>query len=142
MKWFGEKPKNNIVSATRVLVSAVGADEKLAAMADGDAGIYRKYYANVNYTPVGDVDSLVKIIKAGAFDLVLLGREQTVAWNPQGHTRLSQGAGPVSGFSVIMDGDFPYGPIFYREEGRRVNIYWERSGNPNYDIGFGYIGEK
>ena len=70
MKWFRRKRKDNIVSTTNVLVSAVGADEKLAAMADCDAGIYEKYYVNVANTPVSDADALVDIIKAGAFDLV------------------------------------------------------------------------
>lgn len=255
MKLFRRKRKDNIVFTTNVLVSAIGADEKLAAMADCDAGIYEKYYVNVTNTPVSDAGALVDIIKAGAFDLVhvlanvnsdgtigrtraarllrtcarkdvklvffasenpcetyvthcetrrlnkiltiqrkgdnfpvfldgflgkmstgtpwgtawsdlrppigappedfiimpgcilnfypgdvaLLGKEQTVPSNAQGRSLLSQGAGLVNGFSVIMDGDFPYGPIFYREEDRRVNIYWERSGHPDYDIGIGPI---
>ncbi|MBL7186850.1 MAG: hypothetical protein ISS70_11055 [Phycisphaerae bacterium] len=258
MKWFRPKQKSSTVSPTKVLVSAVGADEELAAMADCDAGIYEKHYANVTNTPVSDADSLVDIIKTGAFDLVhvlanvntdgtigrthadrvlrtcaktdvklvffaaenpydaygphfqpgplnlimtmdrrgddfpvfldgllgkmssgttmpiawkellppigaapediilepacildvrqggvvLLGKDQTVALNAQnaqGRTLLSQGVGIMSGFSFTRDGDVYSGPFIYREEDRRVNIYWEWSIDPNHDIGFGYI---
>jgi hypothetical protein len=45
----------------------------------------------------------------------------------------------MSEFSFTKDGSVRSGPIVYREEDRSVNIAWEWSGDPNYDICFAYI---
>jgi len=72
MKWFGRKQKDNVVSGTKVLVSAVSADDALASTADRDANIYSMHYADVTNTPLAGDHSVIDVIKSRPFDVVHL----------------------------------------------------------------------
>ncbi len=72
MKWFRRKQKGSIVCPTKVLVSAVSADDVLTSAADCDSQVYSRHYADVTNTPLAGDDSLVDVIKSRPFDVVHL----------------------------------------------------------------------
>jgi hypothetical protein len=70
MNWFTRKKRDFTVTPTKVLVSAVGAENRLHSMAVSDGAIYSKHYSNVTLAPVDSLDSLIDKIKTDGFDIV------------------------------------------------------------------------
>jgi len=70
MNWFKRSRRNFTITPTKVLVSAVGAENHLLSMAESDGAVYTKHYSNVIISSVNSADSLIDKIKTEAFDIV------------------------------------------------------------------------